>query len=138
MVGKILRTQSEAHVELAEYSCSVASLSYRGACACYGGSAKRKRRANRDAAGRLCVGERTEWHPGTIEADGAEHAVRSSKDAHRAMEDRRCDQTTDAGDGGVHPAQPAVGAAGNDHATEQLTGRSGSEFQALPQPGRAV
>src|SRR5713101_3765061 len=101
MVGKILRTQSEAHVELAEYSCSVASLSYRGACACYGGSAKRKRRA----AGRLCVGERTEWHPGTIEADDAEHAVRS---------------------------------AGNDRATEQLPGRSGGEFQALPQPGCAV
>src|SRR5260370_23888746 len=123
MVGKLLRAYSEAHVEFAEFSHSVDFLPYRGAYACYGGRAKRKRRANRDAAaGRLCVGERTERHPGAIEADGAEHAVRSSKDAHREMEDRRSDQAADAGDGGVHPAQLAVRATGHDRATEQLAG----------------
>src|SRR5260370_41967046 len=104
MVGKLLRAYSEAHVEFAEFSHSVDFLPYRGAYACYGGRAKRKRRANRGAAaGRLCVGERTERHPGAIEADGGEDAVRSSKDARREMGGRPCHPAPEAGDGGGPP-----------------------------------
>src|ERR1039457_71945 len=139
MVGKIPRTQSEPHVELAEYSRWVVLHSHRCARARGGKRARRNRPRNRRAAaGCLCFGERTERHPDAIAEDGAKYAIRSRKDAHRKMEDRRRDQATDAGERGVHPAQLAIGAAGNDRATEQRTGRCGSEFQALPQPRCAV
>src|ERR1700674_5736362 len=136
-LAKHKRTQSEPHVELADYSRSVTFLFHLHrwvcGCACAGlsGEARRSRLA---AAGRVCIGERTEQHRGAIEADGTKHAIRSRKDPHREMENGRCDQATNAGERGVHPAQLAVGAAGNDHATEQRAGRLRAEFQTLRQP----
>src|SRR5208282_84237 len=106
MVGKTLRTRSEPHVELAEYFRSVVFHSRRCACARGGRRARRSRPANRRAAaGCLCVGERTERHPDAIAEDGAKYAIRSRKDAHRKMEDRRRDQATDASERGIHPTQ---------------------------------
>src|SRR5208337_4350546 len=135
------KTQSELHVELAEYSRSVtsSSYSYRFADAGVGRGAERGGRGKWGAAtGCLCFGQRIERHPDATAADRGEHAIRSRKNAHREMENRRRNQATDAGDCGIHSAQLAVGAAGNDRATEQRAGRSGGEFQALPQPGCAV
>src|SRR5438309_6102700 len=105
------------HVELAEYSRSVTFLfrlhHYHWACGgVCSGSGWGARRGRRAAAGGVCVGERTERHRGAIEADGTKHAIRSRKDAHREMEDGRCDQATDAGECGVHSAERAFGAAG--------------------------
>src|SRR5208337_842259 len=130
----------EPHGELAEYSGSVtSSLFHPVVYDCAGRGANHGWRAIRNADSRgLCFGQRTEWNPGAIAGDGEEHAIRSRKDSHRAMEDRRRDQAANAGNGRIDPTQSAVRSAGNDWSIKQLTGGSGSEFQALPQPRGSV
>src|ERR1700694_5821783 len=101
MVGKTQKTQSEPHGELAEYSRSITFLFRRcidrNACIGSGGRARRSWPGGRGAAGCLCFGKRSERNPVAIGADGAEHSIRSCKNAYREMEDRRRDQETDVG-----------------------------------------
>jgi hypothetical protein len=121
---------------LGHFSVSFALLCWRRRqrrCASCGG------RGRRDAAaGRLYFGQRIQRYFDAIAADGEEHANRPRKHTHREMEDRRFNQAADAGQCGVHSAQPAVALPEMIAQLNNSPEDSGSEFQTLPQSRRAL